>query len=449
LAAHLNLDQTWAQIQSRLRRTFPDSTYQIWLSELEPVALDRNVLYLKSPRETRDWLCRRYGSRLSSAAAETDSSIERVELLEEKPSAADSSAADSTPVQRSASVPLKPTYSFDRFVIGTGNRFAHGAALAVAELPGQAYNPLFIHGPSGVGKTHLLQAIGNYITVHDTTVSVRYATTESFTSDFLSALQRDDIDAFKKTYRSPDVLLVDDIHFLEHKAKTSEEFFYTFDALLSRGTQIVLASDRHPSRLQSLEAHLKERFQAGLIADLSPPDLQARLAILQKLAGHSQREVAGDVLAHIAHQLPPNVRVLEGALIRVIAFASLTNNDIDVALSDQVLASLYQQTSASNQEHVSSRKRIATIQEQTAAALGLDQRDLCSSRRSRQVVYARQIAMYLSRELTGDSYPSIAEQFGGRDHTTVLHAHRRVKAQLLTDASIRSLITKITQALNP
>jgi chromosomal replication initiator protein len=450
LARQHDLDQTWAHIQSLLRTSFPESTYNIWLARLRPAALDHasSTLFIEAAGETGEWLRRRFGAALNEAAREADPSIERVELI--GPAQGPLDEPDVTPAggifrPHAPAVTFKPGYTFDRFVIGKTNRFAHAAALAAAELPGHAYNPLLIHGPPGVGKTHLLQAIGNYVSTHDTNLTVRYTTTEGFTGDFTRALKQSTLEEFKGAYRRYDVLLVDDLQFLEGKPRTAEEFLHTFDSLLTSGAQIVISSDCDPAEISFLEARFKERLQGGLTIHLGPPNRNTRLAILRKLAALNELEIPTEVMTQLAERISSNIRALEGALIRVVAFASLSESSITTALADQVLASLYSDEPAPSR--TKPRPNADQIQAETASALGLEAGHLSSPGRSRPVVYARQVAMYLCRELAGLSYPEIARHFNRRDHTTALHAHRKVKAQLLSDPETRTLLTTLTNTL--
>jgi chromosomal replication initiator protein len=450
LARQHDLDQTWAHIQTTLRTSFPESTYAIWLAGLRPVRVDSETatLLIEATAGADDWLRRRFGAALVEAARKADASIERVELV----GAGQQPPADtaSEPVRPSHRKPLaatfKPGYTFDRFVIGKTNRFAHAAALAAAELPGHAYNPLLIHGPPGVGKTHLLQAIGNYVSTHDTNLAVHYTTTEGFTSDFTRSLKLNAVEEFKSSYRQYDVLLVDDFQFLEGKPRTAEELLHTFDSLLTAGAQIVISSDRDPNSTTFLEARFRERLQGGLTIHLTPPNQTTRLVILRKLAALNELEIPPPVLTQIAERITSNVRAIEGALIRIVAFASLSETEITPHLADHVLSSLYSEPIASATPP--SRPHPDDIQAAAAGALGLSARQLTSPGRSRPVVYARQIAMYLCRELAGLSYPEIARHFNRRDHTTALHAHRKVKGQLLSDPDTRTLVASITNALS-
>jgi chromosomal replication initiator protein len=339
---------------------------------------------------------------------------------------------------------LSPKYTFDQFVIGDSNRFAHAAALAVAELPGQAYNPLFIYGPPGVGKTHLLHSIGNYVLAYGGGLSVRYTTVETFTNQFLAALQRGDMDRFKGRYRHSDVLLIDDVQFLASKAKTEEEFFHTFNALHDTGSQLVLTSDRLPRDLSALEDRLRERFEAGLVTAIAPPDVSTRLTVLRKRAQHDRIELADDgVLPLLADRAPHNVRALEGALIRVVAFASLTGRPVSSDLATEVLADLYPATPRPGAGALT----VESIQEITAEAFGVTLDDLLSSSKAARIAWPRQVAMYLAREHTSETLPSIGERFGGRNHTTVLHAHKRTTQRLATDPEASDIVRRLTERL--
>jgi chromosomal replication initiator protein len=453
LATHEQLEQVWADLQSRLRIAFPDHVYQAWLSSLQPLALESSVLYIKAPDTSCDWIRRRFGPTLNAAVTGLNTCIERVELIgsTERATSVLSTKAAARRLS-SASAASISGHTFDEYVIGEGNRFAHAAALAAAEMPGHAYNPLFIYGPPGVGKTHLLQAIGSYIVAHDPTLAVRYTTVEGFTNEFLSALHKQDLDDFKRSYREMDLLLLDDAQFLEGKEKTTEEFFYTFDAISSSGAQIVLSGDRHPCDMPLLEARLRTRLQSGLIADLHPPDFQTRLAVLQRQASTAGNlECNEEVLRHLAERVSSNIRILKGALIRLLAFSSLTGKPLTIELADTVLGTLYQAQTPQSPQARNQHTPISLIriQEATAAALSVPIEELSSAKRTRQVVYARQIAMYLARELTSLSLPAIAQKFGGRDHTTVLHGHRKIKAQLATNQDTQSTVNSIMHSLSP
>jgi chromosomal replication initiator protein len=335
---------------------------------------------------------------------------------------------------------LNPRYIFETFVIGASNRFAHAAAVAVAEAPAKAYNPLFIYGESGLGKTHLLHAIGAYAKELYGSVRVRYVSSEEFTNDFINSIRDDKASAFQRRYRDLDVLLVDDIQFLENKERTQEEFFHTFNTLYNANKQIVISSDRPPKQLTTLEDRLRSRFEWGLITDIQPPELETRIAILRKKAAQDKLNAPDDVLEYIASKISSNIRELEGALIRVTAFASLNRQGVDLALAEIVLKDLI--PTGAGPEITS-----ATIMAQTAAYFSLTLDDLCGTSRSRVLVNARQIAMYLCRELTELSLPKIGQTFGGRDHTTVMHADRKIRQLMAERRSIYNQVTELTNRI--
>jgi chromosomal replication initiator protein len=335
---------------------------------------------------------------------------------------------------------LNPKYIFESFVIGSSNRFAHAAAVAVAEAPGKAYNPLLIYGDSGLGKTHLLHAIGHYVRSLFNGARVRYVSTEEFTNEFINAIRDDKAATFQRRYRDVDVLLIDDIQFLEGKIQTQEEFFHTFNTLHNANKQIVITSDRAPKRLVALEDRLRNRFEWGLITDVQPPDLETRIAILRKKAALERMTAPPDVLEFIASKIQTNIRELEGALIRVTAFASLNRQPVDLTLAEIVLKDLIPE---GGEPEITAALIIA----QTAAYFGLSIDDLCGSSRSRVLVTARQIAMYLCRELTDLSLPKIGQQFGGRDHTTVMHADKKIRQLLAERRSVYNQVTELTNRI--
>ena len=332
---------------------------------------------------------------------------------------------------------LNPRYIFETFVIGSSNRFAHAAAVAVAEAPAKAYNPLFIYGDSGLGKTHLLHAIGAYAKELYGNVRVRYVSSEEFTNDFINSFRDDKASAFQRRYRDLDILLVDDIQFLENKERTQEEFFHTFNTLYNANKQIVISSDRPPKQLTTLEDRLRSRFEWGLITDIQPPELETRIAILRKKAAQDKLNAPDDVLEFIASKISTNIRELEGALIRVTAFASLNRQVVDMGLAEIVLKDLIP-------NEVNSEITAPTIMAQTAAYYSLTIDDLCGTSRSRALVNARQIAMYLCRELTELSLPKIGQTFGGRDHTTVMHADRKIRELMAERRSIYNQVNELT-----
>jgi len=345
-----------------------------------------------------------------------------------------------TPTQAVAETRLNPKYLFESFVIGASNRFAHAAAVAVAEAPGRAYNPLLIYGDSGLGKTHMLHAIGHYVRNLFAGARVRYVSSEEFTNDFINAIRDDRAATFQRRYRDVDVLLIDDIQFLEGKIQTQEEFFHTFNTLHNANKQIVITSDRPPKRLEALENRLRNRFEWGLITDVQPPDLETRIAILRKKAATERLTAPAEVLEFIASKIQTNIRELEGALIRVTAFASLNRQEVDLTLAEIVLKDLIPE---GGEPEISAGLIIA----QTSAYFGLSIDDLCGQSRSRLLVTARQLAMYLCRELTELSLPKIGQQFGGRDHTTVMHADRKIRQLMAEKRSVYNQVTELTNRI--
>jgi chromosomal replication initiator protein len=429
-----NLEPTaaWRDIRAELRRVLGDSTYEIWIAPLQVRALEERQLLLSAPPAMQSWVAARFGRVVETCARTVLGDTARVVIAtsEKRSRPMESSARPSAP---SIST-LNPRYSFEQFVIGDTNRLAHAACLAVAEFPGQAYNPLFLHAPPGLGKTHLLHAIGNYLTtVGGGGGAVRYTTVESFTNHFVGALSSRSLAQFKQTYRDVDVLLIDDVQFLASKAKTEEEFFHTFNALYEQGRQLVLTCDRLPHALLGVEQRLRERFEAGLVADMGPPDFSTRVAILRKRAMLDQVQLADQAsLELIAERIVDNVRALEGALIRVVAYHSLTNQPIDLGLTTRVLDTLYPQP-VSKGRSASSR-----IQDAVASFYGVSIPELVSPTREARVAWPRQVAIYLIRELTADPLQTIGQAFGGRNHATVLHACKRVAERAYTDRQIRA-----------
>jgi len=352
----------------------------------------------------------------------------------------DNSNNSTTTNKSSEQSQLNPRYIFETFVIGSSNRFAHAAAVAVAEAPAKAYNPLFIYGESGLGKTHLLHAIGAYAKELYGNVRVRYVSSEEFTNDFINSIRDDKASAFQRRYRDLDILLVDDIQFLENKERTQEEFFHTFNTLYNANKQIVISSDRPPKQLTTLEDRLRSRFEWGLITDIQPPEIETRIAILRKKAAQDKLNAPDDVLEYIASKISTNIRELEGALIRVTAFASLSRQGVDLGLAEIVLKDLMPTDAA---PEITGQ----AIMAQTAAYFSLTLEDLCGTSRSRVLVNARQIAMYLCRELTDLSLPKIGQMFGGRDHTTVMHADRKIRQLMAERRSIYNQVTELTNRI--
>jgi chromosomal replication initiator protein len=411
------LETIWDAVRRELRRDVTDFTFHIWLEPLEPVASEHGTLYVRAPEHIRSWVSDRYASVLSGAARRAG--FASVELVGEE-WAAGGEGPLPTLATRDNGHGLNPKYTFEQFVIGDGNRLAHAAALAVAELPAQAWNPLFIHGPPGLGKTHLLHAIGNYVRRYDEGLRVRYATVEAFTSEFVQAVRGKHTDAFRERFRDIDVLLLDDVQFLAGKVRTKEELFHTFNALYESGRQLVITSDRSPTDLEAFEARLKERFECGLVAEVVPPDVGVRLAILRKrVRQDGLDDVSDETLEAVARLVGASVRVLEGALIRVVAYASLKGKPPTPELATEVLGRLYRR---GDQQPCSIRR----IQEATAAEFGIGREELLARDRTPKVAFARHVAMYLAREMTDEGLPTLGREFGGRNHSTVLHAWKRV-----------------------
>ena len=432
---------TWEDARRELRAEVTEFAFHMWFEPLEPAGHDGHTLFLRAPGHVRSWVGDRYGDLLEQVVRRTGGA-RRVELVDEswRPEPEHRTLNTEHPAREGART-LNPKYTFSQFVIGDGNRLAHAAALAVAEQPGQTYNPLFIHGPPGLGKTHLLHAIGNYVAAYGSGLRVTYATVEDFTADFVQAVRRGKAEGFRERFRDTDVLLLDDIQFLADKLKTKEEFFHTFNSLYETGGQLVLTSDRSPADLEAFEARLTERFECGLVADLQPPSLDVRLAILRKRAKLDALTGVGDeTLEEIASQVQASVRVLEGALIRVVAYASLRGVQATPDLAREVLDRLYPQ----RQELACTLER---IQEVTAEAFGLTRETLLARDRRPAVAQARQVAMYLARELTDEALPAIGRSFGGRNHTTVLHAHRKVAADARADEGTRRRIDAVRTKL--
>jgi chromosomal replication initiator protein len=469
------LERTWPEIQAHLRRAVPDAVYQIWFEPLQPQDLADTTLVLAAPDQAVRWLADRFARVLQTCAAAVlgpDTSVDVVPASQAHgqrrggpgaptgggrgweggapggvsgPGRRRGHSPSPTPAPTAPDQALNPRYTFDQFVIGEGNRLAHAAALAVAEQPGQAYNPLFVYGPPGVGKTHLLHSIAAYVQAHGGGLTTRYTTAEAFTNAFVNALQTGNVDRFKAAHRGVDVLLVDDVQFLADKARTEEEFFHTFNALHDAGRQLVLSCDRLPRDMEALEARLLERFESGLVTDVAAPDFNTRLTILRKRAHH---DGLGDVdpraLEVIAERVCDNVRALEGALIRVVAYHSLRYADEPISpdLVAHVLDRLYPETRPAR------RATVSEVQDRICEEFGLTRDDLTSPSRAARVAWPRQLAMYLARELTDATLPAIGREFGGRDHATVLYAWRRAGERLAADRDAYERAQSLARRVN-
>ena len=442
------LDHPWQRIRTELRGAVTDPTFHLWLEPLSARELIGDTLVLEAPDSVRTWVSDRYGRLLQACAASVLGPDVRVDLVAPGSSTPAAAPTRMTRVQAGPRGPVgrtddfNPRFTFDQYVIGDSNRLAHAAALAVAELPGLAYNPLFICGAPGLGKTHLLHSIANYVLAYGGGLTVRYTTVEAFTNHFLGALHSGGggIDSFKYEYRRADVLLVDDVQFLQSKAKTEQEFFHTFNAVYESGAQLVLTSDRLPRDMDALEDRLRERFEAGLVTDIRPPGFSTRLTILRKrVLQDDLRGVTDEALELLAERVDQNIRALEGALIRVVAFASLTRRPVDAELAAEVLAGLYPDLRPK-------RHSIRDIQDATCAAFGVSLDEMRSTSRSAALAWARQVAMYLARELTDATLPAIGREFG-RNHTTVLHACKRAADRIAADPDAYETVRRLTESL--
>jgi chromosomal replication initiator protein len=435
----LTAEDLWTEVSERLQGALNESTYRTWFSDAEGLELSEGAFVLGVPNDfTREWIEGHFLGLIDAAVRDAAGDELRVEFAvsEHEVDHGQSPKAEPDPAPRVEG--LNPKYTFDSFVIGSSNRFAHAAALAVAEAPAQAYNPLFIYGGTGLGKTHLLQAIGHYIGEHTRDLSVCYVTSERFMNDFINSLRDKRIEGFKQRYRTFGVLLIDDIQFLEHKERIQEEFFHTFNTLYEAGKQIVISSDRPPRQIATLEQRLRSRFEWGLMTDIQPPDLETRIAILQKKARTDGIQVAdAELMTFIAGRVSTNIRELEGALTRVVAFSSLTGRPMTVDLAQDVLRDVFPQGEPTE-------VTIDRIQDEVSERFQLSREELIGDKRSQNIVYPRQVAMYLSRELTDSSLPKIGRHFGGRDHTTVIHATSKIARLIREDRSVYNLVQELT-----
>ncbi|RXT08899.1 chromosomal replication initiator protein DnaA [Ammoniphilus sp. CFH 90114] len=434
-------DKALAMIETKLSKP----SFETWLKSTKAIALDDDTLFISAPNEfSRDWLESRYAQLIVETLYEITGENMKVKIVTSDPDVnLKSSSPKKIDDKRSYASDdpgpghmLNSKYVFDTFVIGTGNRFAHAASLAVAEAPAKAYNPLFIYGGVGLGKTHLMHAIGHYVLEHNPSAKVVYLSSEKFTNEFINSIRDNKAVDFRNKYRSVDVLLIDDIQFLAGKEQTQEEFFHTFNALHDESKQIVISSDRPPKEIPTLEDRLRSRFEWGLITDIQPPDLETRIAILRKKAKAENLDIANEVMVYIANQIDTNIRELEGALIRVVAYSSLINRDIDVDLATEALKDIIP----------SSKPRVITIldiQRVVGEHFGVKLEDFKAKKRNKSIAYPRQIAMYLSRELTDYSLPKIGDEFGGRDHTTVIHANDKITTELQSNHTLQETVKEL------
>lgn len=443
-------DQLWEQILSVIKKKLSKPSFDTWFKSTKASIFSDSLLVICAPNNfAKEWLENKYISIIRTTVDEITGYQVEVKIVVEEDGQADLDDAIRAKEKRKAKVQildesrtqmLNSKYTFDTFVIGAGNRFAHAASLAVAESPAKSYNPLFLYGGVGLGKTHLMHAIGHFILEHHHNTRVLYISSEKFTNEFINAIRDNRGESFRNKYRNIDVLLIDDIQFLAGKEQTQEEFFHTFNALHEENKQIIISSDRPPKEIPTLEERLRSRFEWGLTTDIQPPDLETRIAILRKKAKAEHLDVPNEAMTYIASQIDTNIRELEGALIRVVAYSSLINEDISAHLAAEALKDILP----------NKRPKMITvedIQQITGEMYGLKIEELKARKRTRSVVFPRQIAMYLSRELTDLSLPKIGEAFGGRDHTTVIHAHDKITRELKQDQELYKAVNSITSKL--
>nr|WP_263323982.1 chromosomal replication initiator protein DnaA [Neobacillus sp. Marseille-Q6967] len=444
-----NIADLWNTALANIEKKISKPSFDTWLKSTKAHSLQGNLLIITAPNEfARDWLEERYSQLISGILYEITGEELSVKFIipqnqkeeaEELPVPAKKAKREDDQHDFPQNI-LNPKYTFDTFVIGSGNRFAHAASLAVAEAPAKAYNPLFIYGGVGLGKTHLMHAIGHYVIDHNPNAKVVYLSSEKFTNEFINSIRDNKAVEFRNKYRNVDVLLIDDIQFLAGKESTQEEFFHTFNTLHEESKQIVISSDRPPREIPTLEDRLRSRFEWGLITDITPPDLETRIAILRKKAKAEGLDIPNEVMLYIANQIDTNIRELEGALIRVVAYSSLINKDINADLASEALKDIIP----------SSKPKVITIhdiQRIVGEHFNVKLEDFKAKKRTKTVAFPRQIAMYLSRELTDYSLPKIGEEFGGRDHTTVIHAHEKISKLLQTDTQLQKQMKEINELL--
>ncbi|MDP4105523.1 MAG: chromosomal replication initiator protein DnaA [Bacillota bacterium] len=444
-----NIADLWSAALNNIEKKISKPSFDTWLKSTKAHSLKGDLLVITAPNEfARDWLEERYSQLVAGILYEiTGEELAVKFIIPQNKSAEDvdlpvppkKTKRDDEHTDFPQSM-LIPKYTFDTFVIGSGNRFAHAASLAVAEAPAKAYNPLFIYGGVGLGKTHLMHAIGHYVLEHNPSAKVVYLSSEKFTNEFINSIRDNKAENFRNKYRNVDVLLIDDIQFLAGKESTQEEFFHTFNTLHEDNKQIIISSDRTPREIPTLEDRLRSRFEWGLITDITPPDLETRIAILRKKAKADGLDIPNEVMLYIANQIDSNIRELEGALIRVVAYSSLINKDINADLAAEALKDIIP----------GSKPKMITIhdiQRTVGEQFNIKLEDFKAKKRTKSVAFPRQIAMYLSRELTDYSLPKIGEEFGGRDHTTVIHAHEKISKLLQSDSQLQRQIKELNELL--
>jgi chromosomal replication initiator protein len=442
-----NITDLWNNALNTIETKISKPSFDTWLKPTKAHSLQGDLLVVTAPNEfARDWLEERYSQLIAEILYEITGEELLVKFIipqnqkEEEFDQQISVKHKKKEEEVTEQTILNSKYTFDTFVIGSGNRFAHAASLAVAEAPAKAYNPLFIYGGVGLGKTHLMHAIGHYVLDHNPSAKVVYLSSEKFTNEFINSIRDNKGAEFRDKYRNVDVLLIDDIQFLAGKESTQEEFFHTFNTLHEESKQIIISSDRPPKEIPTLEDRLRSRFEWGLITDITPPDLETRIAILRKKAKADGLDIPNEVMLYIANQIDTNIRELEGALIRVVAYSSLINKDINADLAAEALKDIVP----------SSKPRVITIhdiQKIVGEQFNIKLEDFKAKKRTKSIAFPRQIAMYLSRELTDFSLPKIGEEFGGRDHTTVIHAHEKISKMLLTDSLLQKQLKEINELL--
>ncbi len=444
------LKEIWEKTLNILKGELSEVSFNTWIKSAEPMTMDDKTVKFGVPNDfTREILESRYKDLIMNGIKLITSKKYNIEFcILSEDQVEEEVVKESLEINKKGSVIpndemtaiLNPKYTFDSFVIGNSNRFAHAASLAVAESPAKAYNPLFIYGGVGLGKTHLMHAIGHYVLKNNPNTKVVYVSSEKFTNELINSIKDDKNVEFRNKYRNVDVLLIDDIQFIAGKERTQEEFFHTFNALHEANKQIILSSDRPPKEIPTLEDRLRSRFEWGLIADIQAPDFETRIAILKKKADVENLNVPNEVLVYTATKIKSNIRELEGALIRIVAYSSLTNSEITLELATEALKDIISNKHSKN-------ITISNIQDIVSSYYNLRIEDFKSQRRTRNVSYPRQIAMYLSRKLTDMSLPKIGEEFGGRDHTTVIHAYEKISTGLKTDESLQNVVNDLTKKI--
>ena len=444
------LNDIWEESLERIKEQLSNPSFKTWFSDTEPIKIKNNTLQLKVPNDfIKDWISSRYQNLIIETIEEiTDTELDLEFLtpdeIKESKQEVTINNNNSKKVKTTNQIKngINPKYTFDTFVVGNSNRFAHAASLAVAEAPAKAYNPLFIYGDVGLGKTHLMQAIAHFILDHNPDNKVVYVSSETFTNELINAIKDDKTVDFRDKYRNIDILLVDDIQFLAGKERTQEEFFHTFNALHESNRQLIISSDRPPKEIPTLEERLRSRFEWGLITDIQSPDLETRIAILRKKADIENLEIPNEVIIDIANKIQSNIRELEGALIKVIAYAELVEREIDLDLAKEALKDLVSNDSSEPKEIT-----INHIKKIVADYYNLNLEEIDSKKRTQNIVLPRQIAMYLSREMTDASLPMIGDNFGGRDHTTVMHAHNKITEKYADEENFKNTIDNLIKKI--